>query len=247
MPRIEVPHGKTHASRFVEGFKGEFGLTIRLVDASGREVAADATIASSREEVNQSKAVEFEWDSTVASLQESMRRDLGLRVAFVHSDGSSVAGQMKLESLRTRAEAEQMIVSADERDRADVVSIVGQKLISTLQQEFSRHHPYLGLVLFSTAEHEKSMRGQPARPLASDQTIASVREKKSTEDLSINGNMLVQNLERRILEVYGLYAQVCIMSDGGKRAYTGATHDGYTLSQLNRRQADKGRMPFSYA
>ena len=101
-------------------------------------------------------------------------------------------------------------------------------------------------MLFPSSEHEKSLRGEFIRPLSGELTIAAVREKKSTEELSIHGNMLVRNLESGIREVYGLYAQVCIMNDNGTRGYTGEAHDSFTLTELNRRQQDKGRSAFTY-
>jgi hypothetical protein len=246
MPKIEFPHGKTSVKRFVEAFDRETGVAIRVMGVDGKACTDDTTLASIRDASCEGGDAEFESTATAASVQEAMLKRLGLTVEVLKADGSVASGGSRLDQIRAERQASVLIVSTDERVRADQISIIGQKLISTVQEEFTAHHPYLGLVLFSSAEHEKSQNGVPAKPLPSNKTIASVREKKSKEELSINGNMIVGNLEARIAEVYGLYAQVCIMNDAGKRAYTGESHDKYTLSQLNRRQQEKGRPGFRY-
>ena len=56
----------------------------------------------------------------------------------------------------------------------------------------------------------------------------------------------VGSLEGRFKSDYGLYVQVCVMRDG-KPTYTGSNLDGTTLSDLDRRAAEKGREVFQYA
>lgn len=245
MPQIQNPHGKTHVQSFVEDLRAELGVTVRLADSQSVTIRSDSTIASVRNAGCRGESVTFNWEDTVGELQEAIQANLGIEIVFLREDGSIAPVQTKLQSLRNAPPSE--LIIAEDRKRADWISIVGQKLISTVQEEFTNHHPFLGLYLFSSEEYKNSQAGKPARPLSSDRTIASVREKKSNEELSMHGNMIVSNLEATILDVYGIYAQVCIMNDAGKRAYTGESHDGYTLSQLNRRQQDKGRQPFRYS
>jgi hypothetical protein len=240
MPTVEAPHGKTHVSRFAETIRESLGVVVQVLTAPGASPAEpERTVASVRGASAEADSVVLTGEMTVAAAEQLLLAKFGIAVRFLARDAARPAGQTQLSTIGF-GDVE------DRTERASVVSITGQKKISTLQREFTEHHSHLGLMLFSSAEHEKSLRGEMVYPLGGDQTIASVREKKSTEELSIHGNMLVRSLESRIREIYGLYAQVCIMTDAGKRAYTGESHDGYALSELNRRQQEKGRLPFAY-
>lgn len=102
-------------------------------------------------------------------------------------------------------------------------------------------------MLFSSDEYAKSLQGLSIRLISGTMTIATVRERKSAEDISIYGNMLVRTLESRFRDVYGLYAQACVKDDAGRKGYTGGSLDELTLGELNLRQQEKGRMAFRYS
>lgn len=119
------------------------------------------------------------------------------------------------------------------------ITVTGQKKIATLQKEFTAEFPHLAIMLFSEEEYEKSQRGDKVRPLSGDQTIAAVRTKKNTEDLSIHGSTYIGTLEETFLSGYGLRAQVCFKRDG-KRKYTDESFDGHSLSKIERIAHTKG-------
>jgi hypothetical protein len=242
------PHGKTHISSFVELVRDRLGISISVVDESGKPASPDATIASVREDRSEGGELSLSDSLSVEQACKAFFDQLGLRVRILDRDGKVASGDSSLKS--TGFLLTESIKAAGPEDastsiqRSSAISITGQKKIATLQREFNEHHPYLGLMLFTSEEYAKSAKGEAIRPISGEFTIASVREKKSTEELSIHGNMLVKTLESRIRDVYGLYAQVCIMTDQGRRAYTGESHDDYSLSELNKRQQSKGRMTF---
>lgn len=242
MNRSFKPHGKQLIENFATEILTESGVMIEILTQDGDRARGLATLASVRDPSVQ--AIELKLDSgmTVAAAEAAFRTALGLRVRIMGPGGASPAGQTQLRTLTAQTRASQPA----RNERNDQISITGQKKISTLQREFTEHHSHLGIMLFSSEEYAKSLNGLSIRPLKGDLTIASVRERKSTDDISIHGNMLVKTLEARFQEVYGLYAQVCIMNAEGRKGYTGGSLDELSLSELNRKQKEKGRIPFAY-
>jgi hypothetical protein len=242
MSRPIRPHGKQLVENFAAEVFEAFGISIEILGEGGRKVREGATLASVRDPAVRVDELRLEPAMSVAAAEAAFHSTLGLRVR-IKGAGKSVPN----ERMELRALVEQTSTTRISKgDRNDQISITGQKKISTLQREFTEHHSHLGIMLFSSEEYAKSQQGLPVRPLKGDQTIAAVRERKSTEDISIHGNMLVKTLESRFEEVYGLYAQVCIMSEAGKKGYTGGSLDEMSLSELNRRQRERGRIPFIY-
>jgi hypothetical protein len=239
---MEIPtrlHGKMHAASFRELWRDGAGLDVRVLDPqTGTPAADDVTVASVR---SGDGGGEIAWSSigSVQDLVAAIRDEWGLKVAVHDLSGRPVDPS---ERITPKVSGES---SEEERRRASDIRMTGQKLISTLQREFTERFPFLGLMLFSAEEWEKSLRGERIKPLPSDRTLASVRTKKATEELSIHGNTKVGNLENEILDTFGLYSQVCLMQ-GGKKAYTGTSHNGYSLSELNRRREEATAERFVY-
>lgn len=241
---MDIPsrlHGKMHAGRFRDLWRDSAGMDVRVVDPqTGIDAPEDATVASMRTSEG-SGGGEILWPSigSVRALMAAIEAEWGLKVAVRDLSGKPLDPSTPISPNFLDPG------KAEERRRASEIRMSGQKLISTLQREFTDRFPFLGLMLFSAEEWEKSLRGERIKPLPSDRTLASVRTKKAQEELSIHGNTKVGNLEQEILETFGLYSQVCLMQ-GGKKAYTGSSHDGYSLSELNRRREEAGAERFVY-
>ncbi len=242
MPNAIKPHGKQLVENFVEDVRGAFGITIEVLGEGGRKVRDGVTLASVRDAAVRVGELRLDPAMSVSAAEAAFHSALGLRVRIKGAGRSAPDGGTEIRVLLAQMSG----AHSSKSDRNDQISITGQKKISTLQREFTEHHSHLGIMLFSSEEYAKSQQGLPVRPLKGDQTIAAVRERKSSEDISIHGNMLVKTLESRFEEIYGLYAQVCIMSDAGKKGYTGGSLDELSLSELNRRQRERGRIPFIY-
>ena len=128
----------------------------------------------------------------------------------------------------------------------NAITLTGAKHLSTVQREFTEKFAFLGLRFFSTEEFEKSQRGEPARPMRSDVTIASVRTKQG-KDVSLFGQTHTGNFEKAFLKEFGIQAQVSIRGkDGVQTYYTGENLDALTLSELNRRAEEAGHPKFEY-
>ena len=110
------------------------------------------------------------------------------------------------------------------------ISISGNKMVKTIQKEFTEKFPYIRINIMPFAEKKKTTQtGYPG-----DTRIADVRKKGTSGDISISGNKLVKNLESEFETVYGLYAQVCFTDKEGGRYYTTGSYDSMTLSALNK-------------
>ncbi len=236
------PHGRLLVANFIEELRSRHGLAVDVLAASVRRARSDSWLASVRESDATGEGVVLDPSMTVAAATEAFRTRLGLHVRFRDPRGGDASGRMRLKSLLGQSQESEPAKSA----RNDQIPITGRKRIATLQREFTAHHSHLGPMLLSSAEYAMSLQGLPIRPISGTMTIAAVRERKSAEDVSIHGNMLVRTLESRFRDVYGLYAQVCVMDDAGRKGYTGGSLDELTLGELNLRQQEKGRMAFRY-
>jgi len=116
------------------------------------------------------------------------------------------------------------------------ISISGNKMIKTVQSEFTKKFPYLRISIFPVSEKSKSSK----TPFGGDTKIADVRRKGTVGDISITGNKLVKSLEKEFETIYGLYAEVCYTEKDGGRYFTGSTYDAMTLTTLNKEGEKKG-------
>jgi len=124
--------------------------------------------------------------------------------------------------------------------------MTGQMHLSSVQHQFTDLFPYLGLIFFSQEEFEKTTRGEPAKPMATDVTVAAARTKKG-EDISLHGKWLTGNFEKALVNEYGFYVQVCIRSkDGKSAAYSDKDLDKETLRSLNDKAAAHGFPKYEY-
>ena len=110
------------------------------------------------------------------------------------------------------------------------ISVVGNKKISTLKQQFNDKFEHLLLAVFPLSEKEK----QTKAPYDSNKTISEVRTIINPGNISIHGLTKVSNLENEFEEIFGLYAQVCYIKADGGRFFTSGKYDEMSLAELNR-------------
>lgn len=117
------------------------------------------------------------------------------------------------------------------------LNIHGQKLLKTIQKEFTTQYPYLGLMFFNKEQADKGKKdGGSIKPLSSNQRLADVRVKKgdSGTEFHIGNRTRIGNLERYFEEKFGLYVQVCFFKDG-KGFYTSGDADKQSVKGFNDR------------
>lgn len=120
------------------------------------------------------------------------------------------------------------------------LSITGQKKVKTVMKEFNEKFPYLSIKFYPIEMKKNIQEGKPITQVDADKSIAEVRTKKSSGDISINGRKLVGNIENEFEDQFGLLAQVCITSQDGKTYYTGKEYDSLSLSSLNKKMEELG-------
>jgi len=113
------------------------------------------------------------------------------------------------------------------------ISVTGNKKIATLQKEFNEQFPYLYLTIAYSYAREAVKKGQSISSIPGDKTIASVRRGDGKGNISIAGNKKISSLEKEFDTQFGLYVQVCYVTDDGRRCYTGGNWDSMTLSACN--------------
>lgn len=113
------------------------------------------------------------------------------------------------------------------------MEIKDNKKIIEIQREFNEKFPYLKLEFYKSA-HEAGEGSPEDKKLDPYKTVAEVRTKHKSGDLSLHGNVKVETLEHRFEQDYGLHVQVYRKS-GDIWLQTTAT-DSWTLSEQN----DKG-------
>jgi hypothetical protein len=127
------------------------------------------------------------------------------------------------------------------------VHIDGRKMIKTIQDEFTKLYPYLGLFFFTQKEIKKSTQGESIRPISDELRMAQARTKESStnSDFKVTPQMHVGTLERRFGEEFGLNIQVCIQK-GDEMFYTSGKYDAMTLKKLNSFCEENGYSQWQY-
>lgn len=127
------------------------------------------------------------------------------------------------------------------------ISVNGNKKIATLQKEFTKKFPYVGIYVFDPSMKEKARIGAAISPFNPDLTLASVRRVNSGGSISINGHKKIGTLENEFDSVFGLYVQVCCQTIRNQRHYTMPEQDAYTLTAYNKWCEENPEMvEFSY-
>jgi hypothetical protein len=114
------------------------------------------------------------------------------------------------------------------------MEITDDRKVISIQEEFHKKFPYLKLEFYQKGH--KSGEGTPdSSKVDPYKTIGDIRNKHSSGDLSIHGNLKVESLEEHFEKEYGLHVQVYRKSND-IWLQTTAT-DSWTLAEQNERGA----------
>ncbi|MDA9923705.1 hypothetical protein N9E25_10235 [Verrucomicrobiales bacterium] len=118
--------------------------------------------------------------------------------------------------------------------------------LSTIKNRFSKIFPYLTLNFYNLSEVETlDNHAKELVPLDVQLKIRDVRTKKNTNEFIVVGQTKVGTAERRFVEDYGLFVQVCVKHESGQEYHTPDEFDDYTLSKLNSEmEAREGFEPY---
>jgi hypothetical protein len=247
-------HGKMLVRNFRQSMLDTYGLRIKVHQGFSMGQTADdgATLAVARSEQAETRGDSIVLDAsmTVEQAEAAIRKVAGFAVQLLDASGANAPNDARLAAVGFKlAEASSSPAPASSSKSGGgamaEISVAGQKHLVTLQAEFTRKFPRMGLMFFSLEEAKKAEQGVTIRPLPSNQTIASVRTKVAKGDMSIHGNTTVGTLESGFRDDYGLHVQVCVMRDG-RPAYTGGRWDGISLSELDRRGVEQNWDEFRY-
>jgi hypothetical protein len=105
--------------------------------------------------------------------------------------------------------------------------------LKEIQEEFSKHFPYLKLEFFEFAPGEKKIFSKENLITATDKTIGETRHLHIPGHLSINGHQKVVTLEDHFRDNFGMDIQVFRKSGNTWLQTTNTDH--WTLSEQNRK------------
>lgn len=118
------------------------------------------------------------------------------------------------------------------------ISVNGNKIMKTLQKEFSAKFTYLTLCFIEDADRLKSC---SVRGIDTGKRLSEVRKNKSTDDISIHGRVKVGNIEKYFGEELGIACQVGVCNYNGHKHYfpLGSFND-LSLTQANEKAKSWG-------
>lgn len=113
-----------------------------------------------------------------------------------------------------------------------MITVNGQKKLSTLQKEFSEKFEYLFLAFIKSEDHHKQVN---VRSLDTNQRLADVRVKFSNQEISLNGRTMIKNMEKRFLEDLGISCQIAVQNYKGHKLYfpIGSYFNELSLTKAN--------------
>ena len=112
------------------------------------------------------------------------------------------------------------------------ITVNGNKIIQTVQKEFSKKFEYLTLCFIVDADRGKCVN---VKGINTAKRISEVRKKAAEKDLSIHGRVKVQNLEDYFWKELGIACQVGICGYNGHKHYfpIGDFFNGGSLTAAN--------------
>jgi hypothetical protein len=111
------------------------------------------------------------------------------------------------------------------------ITVNGNKIMKTLQTEFSKKFEYLTLCFIVDEDREKSVN---VRGINTNKRLSEVRKKFSNEEISLHGRTKVQNIEKYFWEELGIACQIGICNYNGHAHYFPiGSFNGMTLSAAN--------------
>ena len=112
------------------------------------------------------------------------------------------------------------------------ITVNGNKIMKTLQKEFSKKFEYLMLCFIVDADRGKSVN---IRSINTDKRVSEVRKKVSTAEISIHGRTKVVNIENYFWKELGIACQIGVCNYNGHKYYfpIGDWFNGKTLTAAN--------------
>ena len=112
------------------------------------------------------------------------------------------------------------------------ITVNGNKIMKTLQKEFSKKFEYLMLCFIVDADRGKSVNIQS---INTDKRLSEVRKKVSTSEISIHGRTKVVNIENYFWKELGIACQIGICNYNGHKYYfpIGDWFNSKTLTAAN--------------
>lgn len=113
------------------------------------------------------------------------------------------------------------------------ITVNGNKLMSTLQNEFSKKFPYLILCFIIDADRGKLVN---VKSINTHKSISDIRKKFSNKEISIHGATIVKNIENYFWNELGIACQIGICNYSGHQYYfpIGDFFNGVNLTQANK-------------
>lgn len=96
------------------------------------------------------------------------------------------------------------------------ITVNGNKIMKTLQKEFSKKFEYLTLCFIVDADKDKCVN---VRGINTDKRLSEVRKKVSNKELSIHGRSMVKTIENFFWEELGIACQIGICNYNGHAHY----------------------------
>lgn len=111
------------------------------------------------------------------------------------------------------------------------ITVNGNKIMKTLQREFSKKFNYLTLCFIVDADREKIVN---VRGINTDKRLSEVRKKVSNEEISLHGRTKVGNIEKYFWTELGIACQIGICNYNGHAHYFPiGSFNGLTLTAAN--------------
>ena len=96
------------------------------------------------------------------------------------------------------------------------ITVNGNKIVKTLQKEFSKKFEYLTLCFIIDADKDKCVN---VKGINTDRRLSEVRKKVSNKELSIHGRSMVKTVENFFWEELGIACQIGICNYNGHAHY----------------------------
>ena len=96
------------------------------------------------------------------------------------------------------------------------ITVNGNKIVKTLQKEFSKKFEYLTLCFIVDADKDKCVN---VTGINTDKRLSEVRKKVSNKELSIHGRSMVKTVENFFWEELGIACQIGICNYNGHAHY----------------------------
>lgn len=114
----------------------------------------------------------------------------------------------------TKTTAKKVVASAPKV--GGEISVNGNKIIQTVQKEFSKKFEYLTLCFIVDEDRGKMVN---VRGINTSKRISEVRKKVSTKEISIHGRTKVQNIEEYFWKELGIACQIGVCGYNGHANY----------------------------